>query len=433
MKNTFGSRERQEPNDRNLGLSFLPRRISFPALQTPQLTFGRCSTMLIIPLKAAIRFDLAKALGEWLDDDEAQVSYQPSNPLQMVLPKPDFSSAACQSDLMRIASLRNCLTDILLKADSHASALEEGGMDDLMEYHAVLLEFEKRGFPTLDDDSNRISLKWKGAFGAARAETHTNLLWDRACVTYDIAALLSFQAAQCTFSDRVESKKGVGYCQQAASILETLIDLAASQDLATVDLSGPMLSFWQAYLLAQGQSFVYRMAASGSSQHASLASLSQSAFELFNEALSKAQDARLESEMPKPSKEWAAYCKASAMMAAAKAEFHQAAMQRGNHKYGVEIVRLRRSLTKLNACHEFIESLTEIDQQNAVDYSKRECNAALPVVRDRLTEIERDNYNIYGEDIPKSVENIAPKQLIKTSLGYPTQMLIPQKPCFVGL
>jgi len=399
--------------------------------------------MLTIPLKAGVRFDLAKALGDWLDNDEQQVSFQtaPSNPLQiMVLPKPDFSSAACQSDLKRITSLRNCLTDVLLKADSHASALEEGAMDDAMEYHAILLEFEKRGFPTMDEETNGLSLKWKGAWGALRQETHSSLLWDRACITFDIVALLSFQAAQCSLSDRNECKKGVGYCQQAASILETLIELAASQDFSAVDLSNSMLSFWKAYLIAQGQSFVYRMAASSSSAtaHASLASLSQSAFELFNDALSKAQDARLESEVPKPCKQWATYCKAQAIMAAAKAEYHQAAVQRVNHKYGVEIVRLRQTLVKLQACQDFISSLPLDTSDNyrlaqIVDYTKRECQAILPVVQDRLKEIERDNYKIYNEDIPKSVEEIVPKQLVKTSLGYPMPMLVPQKTLFVNI
>lgn len=121
------------------------------------------------------------------------------------------------------------------------------------------------------------------------------------------------------------------------------------------------------------------------------------------------------------------------MMAAAKAEYHQAAIQRMEHKYGVEIVRLRRSLQKLQACYDFLSSLTDSDHINLLDYTKRECDAILPVVRDRLKEIERDNYKIYNEEIPKTVEDIQPKQLVKTSLGYPEPMLIPQRPLFVGL
>jgi len=259
-------------------------------------------------------------------------------------------------------------------------------------------------------------------------------LWDRTCITFTIVSLLSFQAAQCSLTDREECKKGFSLCQQAAGILETLQELVSSLDFATVDLSIPMLQFWQAFFLAQGQSFVYRMAsAGGSAQHPTLSSLSQSAYLLFNEALSKAQDARLESEVPRQAKHWATYCKAQAMMAAAKAEYHQAAIQRIDHVYGVEIVRLRQSLAKLKACKEFLSSMTEEELVNLVEYTSRECEAILPVVADRLKEIERDNYNIYNEDIPKSVPEIVAKQLIKSSLGYPEPMLIPQKRLFVNL
>jgi BRO1-like domain len=246
-----------------------------------------------------------------------------------------------------------------MKASSHAAALEEGAMEDAHEYHAALLEFERQGFPTLDDDgrTNGLQLSWKAAWAPATAkpETHSSLLWDRSCVTYNIVALLSFQVSRSSSScnnNRDECKRGVGLCQQAASILETLSELASSQDFATVDLSSPMLQFWKAFFLAQGQSFVYRMAslgptpsASGSSQnHGTLAGLSQAAYKLFNEALAKAQDARLQSEVPQPSEQWASYCKGQAMMAAARAEYHEAVVERLAYHHGSEIVRLRQSL-----------------------------------------------------------------------------------------
>lgn len=395
--------------------------------------------MLVIPLKSTARVDLLKVLGSWLDNDDQQVSFQTlSNPLQLVTPKPDFGSAACHEDLMRLSSLRNCLADgCFLKQDSHSAALEESGLDDAYEYHAALLQFERMGFPTMDDDDNGLVLKWKGAWLSGREETHSSLLWDRACVTFNIVALLSFQASRCNVTDREDCKKAVGFCQQAASILETLQEFACSQNFATVDFSSSTMQFWKTYLLAQGQSFVYRMAASGGSNHSALSGLAQSAYSLYTDALAKAQDARLQSELPLQSKEWATHCKAEAMMAAARAEYHQAALQRLDHKFGIEIVRLRLSLTKLQACRDFISSLrsnkAEAHLIHVVDYTQRECLSILPVVSDRLTEIERDNYKLYNEDIPKSVPEIEPKQLVKLSLGYPAPMLVPKKELFTSL
>jgi hypothetical protein len=141
--------------------------------------------MLVLPLKPSVRFDLATALATWLDDSSAQVAFVPTNPLQLVTPKPDFSSIACREDLTRLQSLRNCLSDIFLKAnESHKHAIEERGIEDSYEYHAVVLEFEKRGFPTLDDDYNGVRLQWKGAWPPHKPESHGTLIWDRSCVIF---------------------------------------------------------------------------------------------------------------------------------------------------------------------------------------------------------------------------------------------------------
>ena len=270
--------------------------------------------MLILPLKPAVRGDVQNTLGTWLDSDEQQVSFEFSDPLQFVMPKPDFSAAACRNDLLRLQSLRNCLSDAFLKAQSHKAALEENALPDAYEYHAALLEFEKRGFPTLDDSHNGLVLAWKGAWSPHKPEQHSTLLWDRACVTYNIVALLTAQAAACSLTDRAACKQAVGHYQTAAGILVVLRDFCASQDFASVDLSQAMLQFWLAYCMAEGQTFVYRMASQAAdAKHTTLAYLAQSSFALWNEALSKAQEPRLESEVDTSAKEWATYAKANAM------------------------------------------------------------------------------------------------------------------------
>lgn len=276
--------------------------------------------MLILPLKPAVRADVQNTLGVWLDSDDQQASFESSAasdaPLQFVLPKPDFNSTACRNDLLRLQSLRNCLSDAFLKSASHKAALEENAQSDAYEYHAALLEFEKRGFPVQDDVHNGLVLQWKGAWSPHKVEQHASLLWDRACVTYNAVALLTAQAAECSLSDREACKRAVGLYQTAAGILLVLTDFCASLDfVATVDLSASMLQFWLAYCLAEGQTRVYRMAAAQAAEakHATLAYLAQSAFGLWNQALQKAQEPRLESEVATSAKEWATYAKANAM------------------------------------------------------------------------------------------------------------------------
>ena len=56
-------------------------------------------------------------------------------------------------------SLRNCLFNAITKAQSHKHALDEFALQDCHEYHAALLAFEKKGFPSSDEVSN-LELTW---------------------------------------------------------------------------------------------------------------------------------------------------------------------------------------------------------------------------------------------------------------------------------
>jgi BRO1-like domain len=219
-----------------------------------------------------------------------------------------------------------------------------------------------------------------------------------------------------------------------------LKELVQSQDFGTVDLSQSMLTFWEKYLLAEAQTFVYRMAslaADVDSKHGTLSVLAKSAHLLFNEALSAAQDARLQSEVPKHCEQWGTYCKAQSMMCSSKATYHASVVHRLNSEWGKEIARLRECLVQLQAAQQFLKSVvasgsttTTGDDEALLTYTRRECATYLPVVQDRLTEAERDNYRVYGDEIPKSLDDIVPKQLVKNTGGYPQSMLVPKKKLF---
>jgi hypothetical protein len=394
--------------------------------------------MLILPLKPAVRYDLSLALAKWLDDDDLQVSFQPANPLQFILPKPDFSSTACRQDLIRLQSLRNCISDCILKPGSHVHALEERALEDLQEYHAVLLEFEKRGFPTIDDDTIPIHIVWKDAFHQSQQEEHATLIWERACTMFNIVALLTQKAHDTSVTDRESCKQAVGYCQQAASLLSILRELTSSQQLrpfATVDLSDGMLQFWEKVLIAHAQDFIYRMASLAPAstdpgqQHNTLAKLAQSTFLLFKQALTAAQDPRLESELPQQSQEWGAHCKAASMLAAAKAKYHQSVGYRVTAAWGKEIAALKDCQEKLEALRDFLKPL----ETTSTNYTNRECTAILPVVTDRLHEADRDNYKIYQEEIPSKLPEIEAKQLAKINPELPTHMLVPKIALFTNV
>jgi hypothetical protein len=406
----------------------------------PQIVFYLCIyhtsnffasiIMLVIPLKAMTRFDVMAPLAEWLDSDQ-QVGFdhlKPANPLQFIVPKPDFKSVDCRKDLLRLSSIRNCLADAIPRSNSHKNALEESALRDCHEYHAALLEFEKQGFPTLDDPSNGLHLTWKGAF-APQTEVHSTLVWDRACTLWNLAALETSLAADYDLSTKDGCKAIIQHCQNAASTLAILKELVSSQDFATVDMSQPMLQFWERFLVAQAQYCVYKVATQGDApNHSILSYLSQGVVTLFNEALTNAQDHRLQSEVPKQAEEWGSYCKAQSMLASAKAEFHQAVQHRLKTEWGPEIARLTKCITCLEACQKFLKSV-----KTPLPEVERPVDALLRIASDRNRQAQSDNNSVYQDLVPASLEDIQSQILAKSNLPMPQSLLVPVVPLFVNV
>lgn len=391
--------------------------------------------MLILPLKAPTYFDLQTSLADWLDGDQ-EVSLQTphsSDEPPLVFPKPPFKSQQCRAELLRINALRKCLSESILKPNSHKAALEDQALEDLCEYHAALLEFEQRGFPTIDDENNGLKLTWKSAF-APQKETHHTLVWDRACCLWNVAALYS-QLITSQPDNRDGYKQAITYCQTAAALLHILKELATASsgdDFATtVELAKPMLSFWEQLFVAHAQSMIYKIA--DPTKHSILSGISASAHQLYNEALHSAQDPRLQSEVPKFAKEWGAYCKGHSMMASAKAEYHQAVLHRSQQTWGHELARLKLCLQKLEKCQEFVNAADD-DNPSLVEL-KREVDAYLPFVANRYKAAYSDNVTVYQDEIPSyKLEDIEPKQLAKRNpTGLPASMKTPKVPLFTKL
>jgi DNA-binding transcriptional regulator YiaG len=433
------------------------------------------TSILYLPLKVPVRFDLVQPLANWLDDDESQVGFEKSSSSfsssgggggggddapAMVVPKPTYTSVQCRSELLRIAALRNCMSEHL--QDSHKSALEDGDMlRDCQDYHATLLEFEKRGFPTGGDNTeNGIALTWRGAFGTKPPETHHTLLWDRACTLWNIAALKSASAAlllNCRSNDQTQTtkeefKSAISHLQQSASHLSLcrqLMEFSQEEYVSTVDLSKPMLQLWEKIMLAQAQTLIYKMANLGDSavrNHTTLAYLIQGAAPFYNEALKIAQDPRLQSEVPTPCTEWAAHCKAQSLVCQARAYFHMSIELRlSKSAHGKEIARLHQTISTVNEVLNFCQSSqvlreakrifnnsTMTPMAEAAATIQPEAEGLKRLAADRLTAAELDNQSIYLEDIPNpdQLQEIRALTMVKMDLPLPAAMLIPRANLF---
>lgn len=381
------------------------------------------STMLIIPLKCAPRYDLREPLAQWLDGGDS--SSPAANPLGFVTLRPDFKSTDCRQELVRLASLRNCLSESIAKPNSHKVALEEMALQDCHEYHAALLEFIKRGFPTNDEGSN-LTLTWNACVGP-QTETHGSLEWDRACTLWNIAALESYLASTQS-SDKEGRKQAVKHCQTAACMMRYLHDDVISQqpNFATVDLSIPSLKFWEHYMLAQAQCAAYQVAQESSPSQTISSYLAMGAVPLFNEALKQSKDSLLVSQLPSLTQDWSVYCKSWSMLMSIKAAHHQAMAAQQAQSWGLELAWLQETMNQLQACKTFLKTSNDSCSMETVVDTK------LATVERRMAEATKDNRNIYGEQVPKSLPTIAPKQLVKSDLGdtLPETMMAPKVALF---
>ncbi len=423
--------------------------------------------LLYLPFKIPVRYDLVQPLADWLDDDESQTAFGGSSassddsPPSFMLPKPTYNSVQCRSELLRVAALRNCISEALM--DSHQSALEEHQMlRDCQDYHATLLEFEKRGFPTGSaDDENGIDLTWKGAFCESELETHHTLLWDRACTLWNLAALLSAEAAIKSDETTKEGLKlAIRNLQQAASHLSLcrqLLDFSQENDsISTVDLSKPMLQFWEKLLLAQAQTRIYKLANLGGSSvrnHTTLAYLVQGAAPLYNEALKLAKDNRLQSEVPDQCQEWAAHCKAKSLLCQARAYFHMSIEHRiSKSAHGPELARLKQTTTTLDEVLRFCQTTQALREASegkrkmkrhtkdgrptpiaeAASTIQPEAEGLKKLAMDRYRAAEADNRSVYLEDVPSVSElpEIRSQTMVKTDLPLPEDMLMPRASLF---
>lgn len=409
------------------------------------------TSILYLPLKVPIRNDLVVPIGNWLDNYESQVSHAThpnsiSGAPALSIKKCTYSSLECRTELQRIAALRNCMAEHL--QDAHKSALEDEMLRDCQDYHATLLVFETRGAgPSVGDDiDNGIALTWKGAFETKEQETHHTLLWDRACTLWNTASLKSASAAfHCDQTTKEGLKKAIGFCQQAASHLLLCKQLMESLNefVSTVDLSKPMLKFWEKIMLAQAQTLIYQMANLGGSvrNHTTLAYLIQGASPLYNEALIITQDPRLQSEVPNPCQEWAAHCKAQSLLCQSRASFHMSIQSRLSNDHGIEIARLRQTICRLEDVLSFCASSQVLQEANKIFNNTTmspmaEAAATIQpdaenlkrLASDRLKAVELDNQNIYLEEIPRNDQlgEIRPQTMVKRDLPLPNEMLTPR-------
>ena len=383
--------------------------------------------LIIIPLKTSKQYDIQAPLAKWVDS---------SNPY--------ITSEQVRDDLVRLSSLRNCLTaGSICTSYAHSAAIAARGMEDCMEYHACLLEAERRGFPTLDDamiGAKELKLTWNCAFGEEEPIVRSNVRYERACVMFNVASLQSYIGASQDISTKEGRSKAIKMFGMAATtfghLRTDLMEGESKDDNPSADLSPPALLMSEYINLAQGQYCAYEAATNRPTQmHGLLAKIAAAAADLYGKALEHSQDPILKARLPDTSKSYGAHLKTMSIYFRARAEYHQSQVCNAEHSYAEEISRLRFAES---CCDDALKYQSQTSVLASSTGAIRTTGQGVALARDihhlrkvingRKTAREKDNREIYMDIIPnfEDLEQIVPASMMaKEKLPPMDDMLDP--------
>jgi len=383
--------------------------------------------LIIIPLKATKQYEIRAPLAKWVDS---------SNPY--------ITSEQVRDDLVRLSSLRNCLTArSICTSYSHSAAIAARGMEDCMEYHACLLEAEERGFPTVDDamvGAKELKLSWNSAFGEEEPIVRSNVRYERACVLFNVASLQSYIGSMQDMSNKEGRAKAINMFGSAATtfghIRLALMDGESKDENPSADLSPPALLMSEYINLAQGQYCAYEAATNRPTQlHGLLRKIAAAAADLYGSALEHSQNPILKARLPDTSKSYGAHLKTMSIYFRARAEFHQSQVCNAEHSYAQEISRLRFAESCCDDALKYQnETLALASSTGAIRTTgqgvalARDINHLRKVINGRKVSAEKENREIYMEIIPdfKDLEEIVPTNMMaKEKLPPLDEMLFP--------
>lgn len=367
--------------------------------------------LIVLPLKTSRRYDISRPLTIWIEKFH-----------------PYLQPSMIRDDLMRLASIRNCLTEAIgTPYHGHEAAIQDRAIPDLYEYHACLLACESRNFPTSEKEADQtgatsvhLQLSWKSAFVHIDEEAdpiiRANLTYERCCVLWNIAALESYCAAihedWKTKEGRAAALKRYGI---AAAILKHIrIDLLSlanvDEDVTSADLTPQCLYMCERLMLAQGQMACYEAAKIRSltadpPMHPLLAKLSVAVADFYNQVLKASQDNQMRGHLPNTSRSYGAHAKAMSMLFQARSQYLESLADRSKRAFGREIVRLGQVHSMCAEGLSFVSGFqANVTTEGNVGNIKQSLELLQRTATERKCIAERDNTHIFHDDLGKVKE-----------------------------
>lgn len=311
--------------------------------------------------------------------------------VDLVKPIKTTISTVDTNSLTELQSLRNKMV-LNVKNKNHS----DSALRDVENYFDQLGNLEGK----IPVDRVKIYFKWLDSFdkgswlgGSAPYTCSTNLLFEKACVLYNVAAMATQIGATQDLHSEDCMKKAVRLYQQAAGIYEAISVPASSsstEQKPTPDLSPQSAAALSALTLAQAQEIVLRKAVIDNKKNVVIAKLAQKTGELYGKCLKLMEEGSLKSLF---GGEWSSVVTAKQWLYSALSQLHLSLHCKENKLIGEEIARLEIAQTRLNKCKEV--STGDV---------KREMLPILETVETNLKDAKKDNDFIYFEKVPSEEE-----------------------------
>uniref|UniRef100_A0A1I7ZGC7 BRO1 domain-containing protein n=1 Tax=Steinernema glaseri TaxID=37863 RepID=A0A1I7ZGC7_9BILA len=306
-------------------------------------------TFLAVPLKTTNEVDLVKPLKSYVDS-----IYQTNDDVST-----EITEAICELNKLRNRACNQPL-------DKHQS-----GLDIITRYYDQLVAIENK-IP-ISATVNPIAFKWKDAFDKgtaffrkASSLTSHDSSFERACVLFNCAALMSAIAASQSVVNDEELKTAAKMFQQAAGIFlrlkETVLGLV--QQDPTSDLLPDTLSALSALMVAQAQEAIYHKASKDKMKETALVKIAAQCAELYQEAYKL-----MTREIVKGvwEKEWLNAVNAKGLALCALAQYHQANVNADSKDIGEQLSRLTEAMRLMELTGNYVPSSTFTAHQKAIE------------------------------------------------------------------
>ena len=260
---------------------------------------------------------------------------------------------------------------------------------------------------------HKLEFKWDDAFETG-AQSHAEADWDfeRACVLFNLAASLSFQANDVDRLVEGGPKLACNLYQRAAGCLDECLKLVREAAwVASADLSSDTLSLLSSLMLAQAQKCFVEKAASDGMAPATLAKLTAECSALYQEVGRGFDEAKARGRpVSRMDAGWLNVVSYNRSMWDGMQHYHQGKAEAAANQFGQALSRftyaVNRTAEAVNACSQAAPALQE------------QFKRAHALCRKAYDEAKKDNDLVHYEKVPP----------IET-LPKPPRMLSGRRPC----